>query len=72
VAGTLSGSVAAQGGVQTGDVITALDGTSITSASDLSAALEGHHPGDTVQLTWTDTSGQSHTASITLASGPPA
>ena len=72
VTGTLSGSAAAQAGVAAGDVITGLDGTTISSPTDLSNALESRHPGDTVQLTWTDQSGQSHTAGVTLASGPPA
>ncbi len=72
VTGTLSGSAAAQAGVAAGDVITGLDGTTISSPTDLSNAMESHHPGDTVQLTWTDQSGQSHTAGVTLASGPPA
>ncbi len=34
--------------------------------------LESRHPGDTVQLQWTDQSGQTHSASVKLASGPPA
>jgi S1-C subfamily serine protease len=72
VESTVSGSAAGAAGVTAGDVITALDGKAITSATDLSNALESHHPGDTVQLTWTDSSGQSHTASVKLASGPPA
>jgi S1-C subfamily serine protease len=72
VASTLPGSVAARAGVEAGDVITGLDGTSVNSSTDLTNALESHHPGDTVQLTWTDTSGQSHTAGVKLATGPPA
>jgi S1-C subfamily serine protease len=72
VQSTLPGSAAAQAGLVAGDVITSLDGTSIGSATDLTNALEKHHPGDTVQLTWTDASGQSQTAGVKLASGPPA
>ncbi len=30
-----------------------------------------YHPGDKVQIGWTDSSGQSHTATVQLSSGPP-
>jgi len=72
VQSVVSGEPGAQAGLQEGDVITALGGKTISSASDLSNALNTYHPGDSVQLTWTDTSGQSHTATITLGTGPPA
>ena len=72
VEGTLSGSPGAQAGLVQGDVITGLDGEPIASANDLTNLLGAHHPGDTVQLQWTDQSGQSHTAGVTLTSGPPA
>jgi S1-C subfamily serine protease len=72
VSQVLSNSAAGQAGVVEGDVITAVDGTSVNSPSDLSNLLEPDHPGDTVQLQWTDQSGQTHTAAVTLGSGPPA
>jgi S1-C subfamily serine protease len=72
VQSTLSGSPSAQAGLVQGDVITALNGHAVTSATDLSNLLESEHPGDTVQLQWTDTSGLTQTASVKLASGPPA
>ena len=72
VVGVLPGSAAGNAGLAQGDVITALNGTAVNSASDLSNLLVPHHPGDTVQLQWTDQSGQTHSASVTLASGPPA
>jgi S1-C subfamily serine protease len=34
-----------------GDVITAIDGTAITSMTDLAAALSGHEPGDVITVT---------------------
>ena len=68
----LSGSVAGQAGVVVGDTITGINGTTVSSPTDLSNLLEPEHPGDTVQLQWTDQSGQTHTASVTLGSGPPA
>jgi S1-C subfamily serine protease len=72
VAGTLSGSPAAQAGLVQGDVITGLNGQSVGSSTDLSNLLEADHPGDTVQLQWTDQSGQTQTAGVKLTSGPPA
>jgi S1-C subfamily serine protease len=68
----VSGSPADKAGLADGDVITSVNGSSVTSASDLSTALEGDHPGDSVQLQWTDGSGQTQSASVTLTSGPPA
>ncbi len=72
VAGVVTGDPANEAGIATGDLITALGGTTVDSPSALTAALVPHHPGDKVQITWTDTSGQSHTATVQLASGPPA
>ena len=68
----VSGSVAGQAGVVAGDTIVSLNGSSVNSPSDLSNLLEPLHPGDAVQLQWIDQSGQTHTASVTLGSGPPA
>jgi len=72
VDGTLPGSPGASAGLVQGDIITGVDNTTVNTSSDLSAALEPHHPGDVVHLQWTDSSGTSHTTSITLAVGPPA
>jgi putative serine protease PepD len=46
-----AGSAAASAGLQAGDVITAVDGTSITTAQNLRAIIAGHTPGDSVTLT---------------------
>jgi S1-C subfamily serine protease len=72
VSGVLSGGPAAQAGITTGDVITSVDGQSVDSATAISSLLVNHHPGDKVQVSWVDSSGQSHTASVELGSGPPA
>ena len=72
VSNVVSGGPAAQAGLTTGDVITALDGQSVDSATAISSILVGHQPGDKVQISWTDSSGQSHTATVDLGSGPPA
>jgi S1-C subfamily serine protease len=72
VASVLPNSPASQAGLAQGDVITAVNGASVGSATDLSNLLQNYHPGDSVQLGWTDASGQGHTTSVTLTTGPPA
>jgi S1-C subfamily serine protease len=72
VAGVLSRSPAASAGLAAGDVITSLGGHAVASAAALSAALVQHRPGDKVSVSWTDQSGQSHSGTVTLASGPAA
>jgi S1-C subfamily serine protease len=70
VAGVLDGTAAAKGGLVAGDVITSVGGVAVTSAGSLEAALHQHRPGDSVRVRWTDTSGQSHRASLVLTRGP--
>ena len=70
VSGVVSGSAAAAAGLQAGDTITAVDGTTVDSATTLSGLLARHHANDKVKIAWTDSSGQSHTATVTLGSGP--
>ena len=72
IAGALPGYPAARLGLAQGDVITAVDGQQVTSASALTDLLSAHHPGDSVQLRWTDPAGQTHAATVKLASGPAA
>ncbi|MGH7722158.1 MAG: S1C family serine protease [Candidatus Dormibacteria bacterium] len=66
------GSPAAGAGLTVGSVITALNGTSVASNVALRNAIVAHNPGTAVSVTWTDSAGNSHTATVTLASGPPA
>jgi S1-C subfamily serine protease len=72
IAGTVSGSPAANAGLTQGDTITAIGGQSVNSAEDVAHSLVKYHPGDSVSVTWVDQSGQSQTATVTLASGPTA
>jgi len=51
-------------------VITDIAGNPISSATDLGSVLHSHKPGDQVQVTWTDQGGTSHTARVTLTTGP--
>ncbi|HWG15975.1 MAG TPA: trypsin-like peptidase domain-containing protein [Streptosporangiaceae bacterium] len=72
VIGTVSGSPAATSGLAAGDVITSVAGQTVTTSSQISSILATYRPGDKVSVSWTDTAGQSHTASISLATGPAA
>lgn len=70
VASVADGTPAASAGLSAGDVITSIDGKTISSAQALKTTIAGHHPGDRISLGWTDMSGQSHTTTVTLATGP--
>ena len=68
--GILVASVTADGpaynaGIRMGDVITACDGTEVTSFEDLSSYLGSKQPGDTITLT-VDRSGQTSDVQVTL------
>ncbi len=66
------GSPAEKAGMASGDTITSIDGKNVQTLDDIRAALDSHHPGDDVTVTWVDSGGQSHSASLTLIAGPPA
>jgi S1-C subfamily serine protease len=65
-----SGSAAEDAGIGPEDVITKVAGKSIDSIDDIASALTPHHPGDKIEVGWTDASGDDHTARVTLGSGP--
>ena len=62
-----SGSAAADAGLRSGDVITAVDGKTVTSAQQLRAVIATHKPGDKLQITY-HRSGESKTVTATLGS----
>ena len=64
----VSGAAADQAGIQQGSVITRIGATQITSTASLGSALQVHKPGTQVQVSWTDQSGGSHSATVTLGS----
>lgn len=49
-----------------------LNGTPISSSSDLTAAIAALHAGDTVTIGWIDVAGQQDIATVALIAGPPA
>ena len=53
--GAQAGTPAAKAGLAQGDVVTALDGKSVSSGTQIQQILVGKHPGDKVSITWTDT-----------------
>jgi S1-C subfamily serine protease len=71
VASVLPGSPAAQAGITPPAVITAINGSAISSAAALGPAVQSHKPGQQVQVTWVDGTG-THNATLTLTTGPAA
>jgi S1-C subfamily serine protease len=70
VAGVVADSPAASAGIVAGDTITALGGHGVSSATALTTVKDRYHPGQRVSITWVDSSGNRHTATIALATGP--
>ena len=71
MASTVTNGPAQEAGLAEGDVITSLGGTTISTPNDLTNAISQYHPGNKVSIGWTDSSGQTHTATVQLSSGPP-
>ena len=69
IAGVQSGSSASSVGLAAGDVISAVDGRTISTGSDLESVLTATHVGDRVQITWLDGNGSSHSATVMLTNG---
>jgi S1-C subfamily serine protease len=65
------GGAADAAGLTAGDTITSIDGHTVASPSRLTTLLLTKHPGDQVSVGYTDQFGTSHTATVTLGSGPP-
>lgn len=70
VGALLPGGPAAAAGITAGSTITAINGNQVSSATALRAVLAGKDPGSKVTVTWADATGTSHSASVTLATGP--
>jgi S1-C subfamily serine protease len=66
----ISGTPAASAGLGGGDTIQSVGGHAISSPTDLQGVMGQYHPGDRVVITWTDQFGQTHSATVTLTTGP--
>ncbi len=65
-----SSGAAASIGLFSGDVITVVGGTSVGSASQLSAAMSELRPGQRVNVTWMTADGSTRSDQVTLGSAP--
>ncbi|MGC9962832.1 MAG: trypsin-like peptidase domain-containing protein [Acidimicrobiales bacterium] len=70
VAGVLQGTPAVQAGIQVGDVVTAVNGSPVSSPTALGTILSNDRPGQSVSVTWVTPAGVHQTASITLVARP--
>jgi S1-C subfamily serine protease len=61
-----AGTPAAGAGITRGSVITKLGGTTVTSSDTLGKAIRSHKPGESVTVTWVNSSG-THNATVNLA-----
>jgi S1-C subfamily serine protease len=68
----LDGQPAQALGMQSGDVILSVDGVAVATPTQLTSEMGRLRPGQSVPLTWTDTGGHTHSATIALAAGPAA
>ena len=67
--GISPGEAAAKAGLQAGDVVTKIDGASITSGSQLRGVIDGHKPGDKIQVA-VRRGGSERTFTVTLGTRP--
>ena len=73
VAGVVTNGPAQEAGLAQGDIITSLGGKTIGSANALTNAIaEPTTRATRSTVGWTDSSGQTHTATVQLSSGPAA
>lgn len=71
IAGVVKASPASRAGLANGDVIVGLNTHTILSATSLTSLLQKQFPGSKVKIHWVDQLGTGHSATVTLASGPP-
>lgn len=56
-------------GLMDGDVLLVLDGVTLDSSNTLTSVLDRHYPGDVLDLTWIDVTGQARTGKAVLTPG---
>jgi S1-C subfamily serine protease len=71
VSTVLPGKAADTAGLVVGDVITTLNGATISSSADIRQTILSLVPGTAVPIEWTDSTGAAQTGTITPTSGPP-
>jgi len=69
ISSVVPGGPAASAGLRAGDLIVGVDGTTISTPADLTAALSSHKPGDSVQVTVTS-QGTQRTVTVKLGTRP--
>ncbi|MFI5046343.1 MAG: S1C family serine protease [Acidimicrobiia bacterium] len=72
VNGVTSGGPADKAGISAGSTIVAIGDTTVQSPTDITTAMNLYSPNDRIKVTWDDTSGSRHTATVQLDKGPPA
>ena len=70
VVGVLSGSPADEAGLASGVTITSVGGHTVASPTSLQDIMDKLHPGQKVTVRWVDQYGNSHKATVKLATGP--
>jgi len=69
VTGVTAGGPAERAGIGANSVITAINGSPVSSTTDLGTAIQSHKPGEQIRVTWVDQTG-THDATVTLTTGP--
>jgi S1-C subfamily serine protease len=72
ISGVTSGGPADKAGLTAGSTIVAIGDVDVNSVDDITKAMNGTKPGDSVKVTWIDPSGNRHSATLDAAAGPPA
>ena len=70
IAGVVPGGPAASAGLSAGDVITAIEGHSVSSADQVSPLILEKKPGTKITVTYLDQDGGSYATTVKLGAGP--
>jgi S1-C subfamily serine protease len=71
IAAVVQGGPADRAGLVEGDIITAVNGTAITSSKQIQLLVLAKKPGDKLRIAYTDQYGDPRVVTATLGSGPP-
>ena len=67
---TIPNTPAGNSALTAGDVITSINGQSVTTTTDIAKVLQGFRPGDSVTIGYVNVSGVAESLTLTLISGP--